>query len=221
MRIAKRHPWRVSIKKAVAIQQRLCRDIQLKPLRRMPRLIAAADAAFQKGTAVGAVVVMRYPRLEVLETITKQRPLDFPYIPGLLTFREGPVLLECFRCLKRTPDVLMFDGQGIAHFRRMGLATHLGILLDKPSIGCAKSRLTGTFKPVGTPKGSFSFIKDQEGKTVGAVLRTRDHVKPVFVSPGHKIDLRDSLAIILRCASQYRIPEPLRLAHHLASRADF
>jgi len=215
LRILALHPWNVSPKKAVQIQKKLRLRIKISPLTKQPLLIAGADASFNKKTAIGIVVVMTYPKLEVLETVRKEQPIRFPYIPTLLAFREGPVLLKCFQSLKKEPDLIIFDGQGTAHQRRMGLATHLGILLSKSTIGCAKKRLTGTLKKLGEERGSYSYIKDINREIIGAMVRTKDNVKPVFVSPGHKIDLKDAIDIVLGCTKKYRIPEPLRYAHHL------
>jgi len=163
---------------------------------------------------------MTFPELKVAEKIVKKRNLDFPYIPTLLTFREGPVLLECFRSLKNNPDLIIFDGQGIAHPRRMGIAAHLGILLGKASIGCAKSRLYGECKNPGNKKGDFCYLRSRDGTKIGAVLRTRAGVKPIFVSPGYMIDIEDSIEIVLRCCSKYRIPEPIRMSHRLSKMAN-
>jgi deoxyribonuclease V len=139
-------------------------------------------------------------------------PCTFPYVPGLLTFREGPILLEAIRRLHRRPDVIMFDGQGIAHPRRFGLASHLGLILNVPTVGCAKSCLTGHFIGPGPSKGSWSPLIDR-GETIGAVVRTREKVTPVFVSPGHMIDLQGAIEVVLNCCTRYREPEPIRWAH--------
>lgn len=156
-----------------------------------------------------------YERRKVIECVRKSAKISYPYIPGLLTFREGPVLEKCFKVLRNEPDVIIFDGQGTAHPRNMGLATHLGILLNKPSIGCAKTLLFGNYVEPPALRGAFSYLLDKQGKKIGAVLRTRDFTKPVYVSPGHKINLASSIKIILLCTEKYRLPEPLRLAHHL------
>lgn len=209
------HPWNLAFRQAKRLQERLRRKIKLKKYSKIPKLIAGVDVAFREGKAYGAVVVLKYPELKVVESICKATKVFYPYIPGLLTFREGPVLEKCFRALKNTPDVIIFDGQGIAHPRRMGIATHLGILLDKPSIGCAKNLLFGNYKEPKNLRGSFSYLLTEKGERLGAVLRTRNKVKPVFVSVGHKIDLITAIKIILACSRKYRLPEPLRIAHHL------
>jgi len=215
MKVLRLHRWEVTPGEAIQIQERLRRRIKLTSLSGKPSFIAGADVSFSATSAKGVVVVMTYPSLRIIEEIKKELPLEFPYIPTLLTFREGPVLLECFLSLREKVDLIMFDGQGIAHPRGMGLATHLGILLSTPAIGCAKSRLTGNYKEPGIKKGSYSYIKDRSGRIIGAALRTRDKVKPVFVSPGYRINLRDSIDIVLRCTGKFRIPEPLRYAHTL------
>lgn len=216
MKILKLHSWHPTPSNAIKIQHKLKKRIRLQFHSKKISTIAGADASFKDGKAVGALTLFSFPGLEVLETVVKSRPITYPYISGLLTFREGPVLLDCFKALKHEPDIIIFDGQGIAHFRSMGIATHLGIILSKPSIGCAKTRLTGTIKPVGIKKGSYSYITDKHNKIIGATLRTRDSVKPVFVSPGNKITISKSIEIILRTAKKFRLPEPIRLAHHLA-----
>ena len=216
MRTRKIHSWRVSPKKAILIQKRLRKNLKIIPLRKIPCLIASADASFEKNKAIGAVAVMTFPGLKVVEKVVRKRKLTFSYIPTLLTFREGPVLCECFRALKSKVDLVIFDGQGIAHPRQMGLATHLGMLLGKSSIGCAKSRLYGEYRDPGNKKGDFCYLKDKKGAKIGAVLRTRERVKPIFVSPGHMIDIRDSVDIIIRCSKKYRIPEPIRISHGLS-----
>lgn len=216
MKVKRIHLWNVPPKEAILIQSRLLKRLRIGPLLKIPKLIASADASFKKNKVIGAIVVMTFPELEVVEKIVKKMVVSFPYIPTLLTFREGPVLCECFRALKNEPDLIIFDGQGIAHPRKMGLATHLGILLGKPSIGCAKSKLYGEYRKPGAKKGNFHFLANKDGAKIGAVLRTREGVKPVFVSPGHMLDIKDSVKIILQCSGKYRIPEPIRLSHRLS-----
>lgn len=212
------HPWNLRPKQAIKLQEGLRKKIRLKKLDTNVRLIAAADAAFKRGRSIGAVVVFRYPELEVVESVRKTAKISYPYIPGLLTFREGPVLEKCFRALRCEPEVIIFDGQGVAHPRHMGIATHLGLLLDKPTIGCAKTRLFGRYTQPKDKRGAFSNLWDNRKRKIGVVLRTREGVKPVFVSAGYKIDLKSSMSIILHCAKKYRIPEPLRIAHQMTSR---
>lgn len=215
MKLKNIHSWSLRPKQAIKLQERLRRKIRLNKLTAPVKLIAAADASFKKGRAVGVVVVFSYPDLKVKESVRKCAKISFPYIPGLLIFREGPVLYKCFRALKLEPEVIIFDGQGLAHPRNMGIATHLGLLLDKPTIGCAKTRLFGKYAEPGKSRGKFSYLLDSCKRKIGVVLRTKDNVRPVFVSAGNKIDLKSSVRIILRCVKKYRIPEPLRIAHQL------
>lgn len=209
--------WNVTAEKAVRIQASLKRYISLECSFKKLDIIAGADATYHNGIVIGSVVLLRYPSLKIIEIKYSLSPVTFPYIPGLLTFREGPTLLKAFEKIENEPDVIIFDGQGIAHQRRMGIATHLGILLDKPSIGCAKSVLTGVLIPPGKKKGMYSLLKDK-GEIVGAVLRTKEGVSPVFISPGYKIDLPTSIKILLKCVVEYRLPEPLRQAHIYANK---
>lgn len=218
MKFRNLHPWNLSPKQAIKIQNKLREKIKLKKLLIQPRLIAGVDVAFKKGKAIGVMAVMNYPEFKVIERMRKIIPISYPYIPGLLTFREGPVLEKCFRTIKSEPDVIIFDGQGIAHPRNMGIATHIGILLDKPTIGCAKSRLWGKYTEPKKKRDSFSYLLDNQNKRIGAVLRTKDNVKPVYISPGHEMDIGSAMRIILICTKKYRLPEPLRLAHHLTTR---
>jgi deoxyribonuclease V len=211
------HTWDVTPGQAREIQLKL-RD-RIDPVwdGRTVRTLAAADVGFpDKNTVRAAVVVLTYPGLEVIETSSGSRPCTFPYVPGLLAFREIPGLLSVLEKLKTEPDVLMCDAQGIAHRLRMGLAAHAGILLDRPVLGCAKSVLYGAFDEPGQEKGSVSYMHDSDGEVIGAAVRTRTSVKPVYVSPGNKIDLEKSIELVLACSPRYRIPVPLRLAHNLS-----
>ena len=207
------HPWDVTPKAAVGIQNNLRNRIKLKDSFRKIRVIAGADVAFDKSSnqGYGGVIVYSFPGMEEIERQGVIRPITFPYVPGLLAFREAPILLEAFFALQAEPDMILFDGQGIAHFRRMGIATHLGIVLNKPTIGCAKSRLIGRYKDPEENFGSFSPLIDGE-ETVGMVLRTRKKVRPIFVSPGTKISLETSVEVVLQCIDGYRIPKPTREA---------
>lgn len=217
MRFKNLHPWNLSYKEAISIQNKLKTKIRLKDYQAIPRLIAGVDVAFKQAQAIGVIVVLSYPEFKIIEWVRRTAKITYPYIPGLLTFREGPVLEKCFRALKRQPQIIIFDGQGLAHPRNMGLAVHLGILLDKPTIGCAKSRLWGAHTKIGNYRGAFSYLLDKTGRKLGAVLRTRDNVKPVYVSPGYKMDLENSIRITLMCTPKYRLPLPLRLAHQLTN----
>lgn len=220
MKIKKIHPWKTSVKEAIKIQNRLSKKIKHSKVSGPVKVIGGCDASFSKdeNTVLAAVVILSFPALEVLEIATAIRKANFPYVPGLLTFREGPALLDCFKKIKIKPQVLFFDGQGIAHPRHMGIATHMGILLDLPTVGCAKSKLFGTYKEPAPKRGSLSIIKGKENEILGAALRTKDDVRPVFVSLGHKMNLEDAVKLTLKVARKYRIPEPLRQAHQSANR---
>jgi deoxyribonuclease V len=218
MKIRRSHSWNVSVAEAKRIQERLRECfVPFHPVKNI-KTIAACDVAYSEDTAYGVVVVFSYPDLEEKEKAEAKEKVPFPYVPGYLTFREGPVLLKAFAKLKTVPDVVLFDGQGIAHPRRMGEAAHLGILLNCPSIGCAKSRLYGEYREPGKEKGSYSYLL-ADGERVGAALRSRDNTRPIFVSPGYKIDLKSSIEIVLECTGKYRIPDPLRFAHQLSVKA--
>ena len=204
-------------KEAIQIQYRLSALVEPVWDGRDISTIAGVDVSFpDKKTVLGAVVILSWPDLRVLETLTSTEPCRFPYVPGLLAFREVPVLLGALSRVRIEPDLLLCDAQGLAHQRRMGLATHLGILLEKPAVGCAKSVLYGTYEEPADEKGSVAYMYDNAGEVIGAAVRTRQGVKPVYVSIGNKIDLEKSIEIVLRCSTKYRIPEPLRLAHKLS-----
>jgi deoxyribonuclease V len=217
MKYRKLHSWDVTPKEAVQIQRKLSGMIDPVWQGGVLRALAGTDIGFpDKHTVRAAVVVLTWPDLEVIETKVKTQLCSFPYVPGLLAFREVPGLLAALSEIDAEPDVVLCDGQGIAHQRKMGLAAHVGILLDKPAIGCAKSVLYGTFEEPGQTKNSVSHMFDKQGDIIGAAVRTRQSVKPVYVSIGHKIDLDTAVDIVLGCSPKYRIPEPLRLAHKLS-----
>jgi deoxyribonuclease V len=178
------------------------------------RRVAGADVSYVKGGSdiYAAVLVFSFPGLKLLDKILVADRVTFPYIPGLLSFREAPVLTKAFEKMRDKPDVIIFDGQGIAHPRRMGLASHMGLILDCPTIGCAKTRLVGTHSPVPEERGSCAILEEQ-GEVVGSVLRTRSRVKPVYVSPGHRITVEESIHLVLGCCKGYKLPEPTRQAH--------
>jgi len=219
MKYLKLHAWNVGYKKAVEIQERLKKSIILKGSAKNCKLIAGADVSYTKESEIfyASVVVFNLQTMERVEEVTASGKVDFPYIPGLLSFRESPILLKAFAKIKSEPDVIILDAQGIAHPRGIGLASHIGLLLDKSSIGCAKTRLIGEYNEVGGEAGSHSQLTVKD-KIVGAVLRTRKNVKPVFISPGHKIDLKTSIALILKSCRGYRLPEPVRQAHNLVKK---
>ena len=206
------HSWEVNPREAIQFQKELKKKISLKKSFNNIKIVAGADVSYYKNNMIAGIVILKFPQLEIIEKKSSVSSVNFPYIPGLLTFREGPSLLEAFKKIKITPDVILFDGQGIAHPRRMGIATHLGLFLDRPTIGCAKSRLSGKYTLVGEKKGDYALLKEGE-EVLGAVLRTRKKVKPIFVSPGHKIDLPNSMEIVLKCIVKYRLPLPVREAH--------
>ena len=189
--------WPDNTKDAKAIQSSLKNKVKNIPLRRAPKLIAAVDAAFSENHIICAACLYKYPDLILLEESFSIKQVLFPYIPGFLSFREGPAIIEAIGNFVVKPDLILFDGQGIAHPKGLGIASHIGVLLSLPTIGCAKSRLVGEY-------------------VIGAVLRTKDNVRPLFVSPGHKIDLQASIDIILACTIGYRLPEPLRKADFLS-----
>ncbi|MEJ2725406.1 MAG: deoxyribonuclease V [Deltaproteobacteria bacterium] len=220
IQVKRLHSWRVSRERAIEIQMMLRSQIRLEKLPGPVRYVAGVDAASSKGeeTLWGGVVVLNYPELEVLEEKCIKAETPFPYVPGLLSFREIPVLLQVMEMLETDPDVILCDGQGIAHPRGFGLACHMGLLVEKPTIGCAKSRLLGEFSEVGEGKGCYSELW-HEKRVIGAVARTRSGVKPLFVSPGHRVTLEESLRVVFTCCKKYRVPEPIRLAHALVNGA--
>jgi len=213
MHAKEEHRWDVDYHEAVAIQERLARKVIVSPLPEV-RLVVGVDVAYsrKRNWCSAAAVVFDLETRETVEIAEAQGPSTYPYVPGLLTFREAPPILRALERLETEPDVLLVDGQGLAHPRRMGIATHLGILLDRPTVGCAKSRLTGIHADPGRKKGSWADLKD-ESECIGRVLRTRTRVKPVFVSIGHRVDLPSAVRLVLRSVSRYRIPDPIRLAH--------
>lgn len=215
MRPAFTHPWDVAPAEAREIQHQLRERVVVESLRSEPEVIAGIDVSLKGGQVRAAVVLLSYPDLMPLQATTAEMPVSFPYVPGLLAFREGPVVLSVLEKLSCRPDVLMFDAQGLAHPRRMGLATHLGVLLDTPAVGCAKSRLCGTHLVPDRHKGSWVPLLDGD-EVIGAVVRTRDGVSPVFVSIGHRVDLETAISLVLNCATKYRLPEPTRWAHRVA-----
>jgi len=216
-----KHNWNVHLCAARKIQDNLKEKTKIQPLTKEIHTVCGIDTAFdiKESLCFTAVVLLAYPEMEIVEEFYVVDSLQFPYIPGYLTFREGPSIVKALKKLASKPDILMFDGQGIAHPRQMGIATHIGVLFDIPSIGSAKSRLCGCYIPPGTKKGDYSPLFDKKHKKIGIVLRTRDNVKPVFVSPGHLIDIETSMEIVLKSTIKYRLPEPTRLADKLSKKA--
>ena len=207
---ARRHQWRVSPTKARAIQRRLAAEVRLAPLKRVST-VAGLDCAFAGDRVFAAVVVWDVEGRHVVERRARSLALQFPYVPGLLSFREAPVLLAALGRLRTPVDALLCDGQGIAHPRRFGLASHLGVLLGLPAVGCAKSRLIGDWDEPGQERGEHSPLTVGTER-IGTVLRTRTGVKPLFVSPGHLCDFEGAADLVLRCGGGLRLPEPVRLA---------
>ena len=214
MRVQALHEWEVSIAQAREIQLSLATRVSTENGLVNPRFIAGIDisAPDAQGVARGAVVVLLYPELEIVEVKDAHRKIRFPYVPGLLSFRESPLILAACEKLCNVPDLILVDGQGIAHSRRFGLASHVGLLLDLPTIGCAKSILCGEHQSLGEEAGSQAKLLDN-GELIGAALRTKSGVKPIYVSVGHRINLVSALEWVMKCCRGYRLPEPTRLAH--------
>jgi deoxyribonuclease V len=213
------HDWNLTPGEAIEVQQRLRSLVQVTPLQSDIRMIAGADISFNKFSDViySGIVVLSLPDLQIVEEVGIRSTARFPYVPGLLSFRETPSLLEAWEKLKIKPDLLMLDGQGIAHPRRFGIACHTGVLLDLPTIGCAKSILVGRHGELGIEAGSQSPLIDR-GEQVGVALRTKKKVAPIYVSIGHRIDLSSAVDLVLRTTGKHRQPEPTRQAHLLVNR---
>ena len=212
------HEWSLTPKEAVELQKRLRERVRVEPLKGKVETVAGADISFNKfdPTIYTAVVVLRLPNLEVVEEVGIVSETKFPYVPGLLSFRESPSVLEAWSRLKTEPDAVMFDGQGLAHPRRVGIASHVGLIINRPTFGCAKSVLVGKYEEPGAGRGAWTPLVDK-GETVGAALRTKDRVQPIYVSPGHLMDVESAVALTLRCHGGYRQPEPTRRAHLLVN----
>lgn len=209
----------ISTREAKQQQKKLRKQINLQPLEQSIETVAGADLSYDKSSdnVYAGFVVLSYPDLAELCRSAVISKVDFPYIPGLLAYRELPPLREAWDQLKIKPDVLVMDGHGIAHPRRMGIATHFGIVMDQPAIGCAKNNLTGNYEEPGSEKGSFNCI-EEDGERIGIVLRSRTNVKPIFVSPGHMVSFEDAKSIIMQCLGKYKLPETTRMAHDLVNR---
>ena len=217
MKTTNLHDWNLPYAQARALQSELASQIKFTPVKKPPRIVAGLDCAFSRSgeTIFAGVVVLQLPDFTVLETAFASEPVTFPYIPGLLSFREAPACISAIHKLRHEPDLFIVDGQGIAHPRRLGLAAHLGLFVDKPFIGCAKSRLTGDYNEPGQEKGSVSPLTDYKtSEIIGSVVRTRTNVKPVFISVGNNCTLDDAVRLTLRCTTKYRLPEPTRSAHN-------
>ena len=210
--------WPDTIAEARTQQERLRNRVITEDRLGPVRHVAGVDVGFEDGGRVtrAAVAVLSFPGLEPVDEAIARQPTRFPYVPGYLSFREIPALLAALQAIDTPPDLILCDGQGIAHPRRMGIACHLGVLLDLPTIGVAKSRLIGEFEEPGAHKGDWSPLR-HHGEVIGAVLRSRDRVSPLFVSPGHRVSLATAIDYTLRCTTRYRLPETTRRAHRLAS----
>ncbi|MBI1425626.1 MAG: deoxyribonuclease V [Gammaproteobacteria bacterium] len=217
-KLAISHPWDVSIAEAKRIQVELARQVSLEDSFDIPEFVAGVDVGFEdKGKVTrAAIAVLKYPELQLVDKSVIRSKTFFPYVPGYLSFRELPAVIAALERLKTLPDMFLCDGQGIAHPRRLGIACHLGVLTDIPSIGVAKSRLLGTYREPGDLKGDSSALFDGN-EQIGVVLRTRAHVKPLFISPGHRISINSAQEWVMNCTTKYRLPETTRHAHHLAS----
>ena len=207
--------WPNNINDAKEIQEGLRTNVRIEPLLKAPRFIAGVDAAFTEDGVIAAACVFLYPEMLHLEDAHAVTQLPFPYIPGYLAFREGPAILAALTHLKIKPDIMLVDGHGVAHPKGIGIASHIGVLMDLPAIGCAKSRLTGEYEESGPKRGDWAALR-YDGEIVGSVLRTRDGVRPLFVSPGHRITLEECREVVLRSAVSYRLPEPLRRADRIS-----
>jgi len=210
------HTWDLTPEEAARAQADLRQRLILTWEDRTITTIGGVDVSIQPEWARAAIVVLRYPELTPFEGVIADAPLVFPYIPGLLAFREGPAVLAAWGKLQKKPDLLMFDGQGIAHPRGIGIASQMGLWLERPTIGVAKSRLYGRHTEVGPERGDRADLLDKDGNRIGTVLRTRERTNPLYISPGHLIDVEHATQFVLGCSAGYRLPEPTRLAHKVA-----
>lgn len=217
MKLAVSHSWDLATREAVELQGQLAQEVVAETTFDPAHIetVAGVDIGMDGKLARAAVVVLDYSRLEPVDWAVAEVEIAFPYVPGLLAFREGPGVLAALERLTVWPDVLIFDGHGQAHPRRFGLASHMGVLLDRPSVGCAKSRLAGEHEEPGDEVGNWAPLRDR-GEVIGAVLRTRAGVRPVFVSVGHRVDLSTAIDLVLGCGRGYRLPETTRYAHQMA-----
>lgn len=218
MKITQRHAWGLTVEEARAIQEQLRKEVILEDRLQNVEYVAGVDMGFEASGTISraAVAVLSFPDLQLQETAIARRPTSFPYIPGFLSFREIPAVLDALAKINTVPNLILCDGQGIAHPRRFGIACHLGIIVDIPTIGVAKSLLIGKHEQILETRGSWQPLQHQ-GETIGAVLRTRTGIKPVYVSSGHKISLPTAIEYVLRCTPKYRLPETTRIADKLAS----
>jgi len=218
MQVHHLHDWDVTPTDAIAIQKDFADHLITEPLAiESIQHVAGVDVSVKNGISQAAVVILTFPELQVVEVQTAAMPTPFPYVPGLLTFREGPALAMAFAQVQQTPDALIFDGMGRIHPRRMGIAAHFGLWLDLPTIGCGKTHFIGDYAEPEAEKGAFSPLH-HKGEQLGVVLRTRTNVKPVYISPGHRSDIDSARDLALRCTPKYRLPEPIRQAHNAAGK---
>jgi deoxyribonuclease V len=220
MRIERRHEWDLDIDEAMRLQERLRREVEVSTPLALDaiRLIAGSDVVIKDEGAHAVVVVATFPELTPVETVRGHAPARLPNIPAMTSFREGPALMAAFEKLEHEPDVFLFDGAGIAHPQRFGTACHLGLFLDKPTVGCGKTRLCGRFDLLPEDKGAMAPLVDG-GETIGMAVRTRTRMNPMFISPGHRADLDSAVALVMRTTEKYRLPEPIRLAHKAGAEA--
>ena len=220
MKISNLHSWDVSPREAVQIQQKIRTRVIGNGKVETVRFVAGADVAYDKRRKMtyAGVVVLRMPDLDLIETCITENPTSFPYVPGLLSFREAPALLRTLQEVQCNPDILFIDGHGVSHPRGIGIASHIGLCIDLPVIGCAKSLLSGEFQEPDPPRGSRTDLVNKNSEVIGAVVRTRDKIKPVFVSIGHRLDLDEAVRLTLCCGKGYRIPEPTRQADLLVEK---
>lgn len=214
------HSWSMTYREAAELQRNLAEKVVLRDcLPRPVRVVAGVDVSYEKHGELffAGVVVLTLPDFQVIEEVTASGRVTFPYIPGLLSFRELPVVLDAFRALRTVPEAILVDGQGIAHPRGLGIASHLGLWLNLPTVGCAKSRLCGEHPEPGRKRGDMAPLL-VNGKRAGVVLTTREGIKPLYISPGHLTDVDSAASLTLACSARYRMPEPTRMAHHLTNR---
>jgi deoxyribonuclease V len=211
------HRWDLTPDEAIALQKKLAPQVDTTTPIGLDKLslVGGVDVSVKDNISRAAIVVLSFPQLALVEAATAELPTPFPYVPGLLSFREGAVILEAHKKLQNRPDAYIFDGQGIAHPRRFGIASHIGLWWDAPTIGCGKTRLTGRHKEPAPERGAFELMTDRK-QVVGAALRTRAAVAPVYISIGHHATLESAIDLILHCTPRYRLPEPIRLAHNTA-----
>ncbi|WP_124946510.1 deoxyribonuclease V [Sulfurirhabdus autotrophica] len=218
MKIQARHPWNVTPQEAIAIQKALCAEIITSDALGQVHYVAGIDVGFEASNTItrAAIAILSFPELKLVDHVIARLPTQFPYVPGLLSFREVPAVLAAFEKLNIQPDLLLVDGQGIAHPRRFGIASHIGLLCDIPAIGVAKTRLIGEFSEVPNKRGAWSPLT-YKGEIIGAVLRTRTDINPLYISPGHRISLQTAIHYVMACTTKFRLPETTRWAHRLAS----